>query len=231
MMMLTSVYCDPRWALTHGNVCTDSPHHLYTHKLNTDQRAGSCVYRCGGGGGGGGISSNSAHKRLCWPFFLIFVEYWGWRNFHPAANLLRSCGGQVRPGFIQRRLSQCVLFEKHSAMLNAAAAFSAARQSVIGNPGMAKRVSKAKLPIYFVILLRWNETFTFAQENGVPWPLQRCLDNDGGNCTVADTLEAAFAEFSQVFSLFQLNQEAERRQHRSGMFSTAGLPDTGVRCG
>ena len=32
-LMITSVYFDPRWALTRGNASTPPPHHhLYTHK-------------------------------------------------------------------------------------------------------------------------------------------------------------------------------------------------------
>jgi hypothetical protein len=106
-----------------------------------------------------------------------------------------------------------VLWENHSALLHAAAAFSAARASVARVPartaGFFKRVAKAQLPIYFVILLRWNATMAYAKQAGVPWPLQRCPSNDGGPCTTADTVDLAFAEFEQVFDLFKLEKMNE----------------------
>lgn len=55
-------------------------------------------------------------------------------------------------------------------------------------PPFRGRIDRAKLGVYYVVLLRWDEISQYAQSHKIPWPWEQ-------------TKEAAYNEFARVYHL------------------------------
>ena len=83
------------------------------------------------------------------------------------------------------------------AVLTSAEAFANASKAVSsGSPLQKGRVNIAKISIYFVILVRWDEMQLFAKTFGTPWPLET-------------TKKEAWAEFTSVWKAMGIKSERE----------------------
>ena len=92
--------------------------------------------------------------------------------------------------------------------------FAAARTAAAGNPAQLDRIDRARLSVYYVLMLRWDEMYAYATRHDAPWPIE-------------PTLGAAFQAFSAV-----ANKTAEvLRCHFVGYaFVPLDTPYYGGRC-
>ena len=83
-----------------------------------------------------------------------------------------------------------------NASLTAAHAFQHALAVTAGAPMFHDRVSAAKISIYYVMLLRWEEMYNFAGKHSIPWPLET-------------SKQEAWAEFERVWNKVGIRSERE----------------------
>eukprot|EP01047_Picozoa_sp_COSAG01_P031344 COSAG01_NODE_2222_length_8137_cov_49.268972_6_plen_679_part_00 len=97
-----------------------------------------------------------------------------------AVGMCRATGGDGGEGY-----PATAAFLTPSAMLAGARAFADARAAVLDQPAELGRVDRAKMGLYFVVLLRWAEMRAYAQSSGETWPMEATVDQ-------------AFQEYSRV---------------------------------
>jgi hypothetical protein len=95
-------------------------------------------------------------------------------------GMCRATGGDGGEGY-----PASAAFLTPAAVLTGAKAFADARAAVLANPAELGRVDRAKLGLYFVALLRWDEIRAYAEGINQPWPLEA-------------TVSEAFEEYSRV---------------------------------
>lgn len=72
-----------------------------------------------------------------------------------------------------------------TVVLSAAQAFMDARSSVPAESLYGEHVRRSSMSIYYVCLLRWSELNAFASSQGIPWPLEKDLNEAYNSFVIA----------------------------------------------
>jgi hypothetical protein len=62
------------------------------------------------------------------------------------------------------------------AVVRSAIALAAGKALVAENPAILARVERARLGVYYVLMLRWDEMYAYAVKQDLAWPIEHTLD-------------------------------------------------------
>ena len=88
-----------------------------------------------------------------------------------AVGMCRATGGDGGEGY-----PPTAAFLTPAAVVSSLRSFAAARAAVAGNPTQLGRVDRAKLGVYYVVLLRWSEMRAYSEQNGLAWAAEPTVD-------------------------------------------------------
>ena len=62
------------------------------------------------------------------------------------------------------------------AVVRSAIALAAGKALVADDPAILARIERARLSVYYVLMLRWDEMYAYAVKQDLAWPIEPTLD-------------------------------------------------------